>query len=62
MSFSQCALSNALKIPLHLLNRAVLDTNAKLDKDGIVVKKGFLGATAGQQLYNLLQHSHFKVC
>ena len=31
----------------------VLDTNAKLDKDGIVVKKGFLEAAAGQQFYNL---------
>lgn len=33
--------------------QAVLDTNAKLDKDGIVVKKGFLETAAGQQLYNL---------
>lgn len=33
--------------------QAVLDTNAKLDKDGIVVKKGFLEAAAGQQFYNL---------
>lgn len=31
----------------------VLDTNAKLGKDGIVVKKGFLEAAAGQQFYNL---------
>ena len=33
--------------------QAVLDTNAKLDKDGIVVKKGFLETAAGQQFYNL---------
>lgn len=33
--------------------QAVIDTNAKLDKDGIVVKKGFLEAAAGQQFYNL---------
>lgn len=31
----------------------VLNTNAKLDKDGIVVNKGFLEAAAGQQFYNL---------
>lgn len=31
----------------------VLETNAKLNKDGIVVKKGFLEAAAGQQFYNL---------
>lgn len=33
--------------------QAVLDTNAKLDKDGIVVKKGFLETAACQQFYNL---------
>lgn len=32
--------------------QAVLDTNAKLDKDGIVVKKGFLQSAAKQQFYN----------
>lgn len=31
----------------------VLETNAKLEKDGIVVKKGFLEAAAKQQFYNL---------
>lgn len=31
----------------------VLETNAKLDQDKIVVKKGFLEAAAGQQFYNL---------
>ena len=30
----------------------VLETNAKLDKDGIVVKKGFLQSAAKQQFYN----------
>lgn len=33
--------------------QAVLDMNAQLDKDGIVVKKGFLESAAGQQFYNL---------
>jgi len=33
--------------------QAVLDMNAKLDKEGIVVKKGFLESAAGQQFYNL---------
>ena len=33
--------------------QAVLETNAKLEKDGIVVKKGFLEAAAKQQFYNL---------
>lgn len=33
--------------------QAVLDMNEKLDKDGIVVKKGFLESAAGQQFYNL---------
>jgi type I restriction enzyme M protein len=33
--------------------QVVLDTNAQLDKDGIVVKKGFLESAAGQQFYNL---------
>ena len=32
--------------------QAVLETNAKLDKDGIVVKKGFLQSAAKQQFYN----------
>ena len=33
--------------------QAVLDMNAQLDKDGIVVKKGFLESAAKQQFYNL---------
>lgn len=33
--------------------QAVFDMNAQLDKDGIVVKKGFLESAAGQQFYNL---------
>lgn len=33
--------------------QAVLDMNAKLDRDGIVVKKGFLESAAHQQFYNL---------
>ncbi len=33
--------------------QAVLDMNAKLDRDHIVVKKGFLETAAGQQFYNL---------
>lgn len=38
---------------LNPTKQQVLETNAKLDKDGIVVKKGFLESAAGQQFYNL---------
>lgn len=33
--------------------QAVIDANAKLDADGITVKKGFLETAAGQNFYNL---------
>ena len=38
---------------LNPTKQQVLETNAKLDKEGIVVKKGFLESAAGQQFYNL---------
>lgn len=41
--------------------QAVLDTNAKLDKDGIVVKKGFWRQSLVSN-YITSPHSHFKVC
>lgn len=41
--------------------QAVLDTNAKLDKDGIVVKKGFWRQLPVSN-YITSPHSHFKVC
>lgn len=51
-----CALSNALKIPLHLPSRLFLTQMPNLIKDGIVVKKGSWKQLPGSNSITFLRH------